>query len=364
MSTRILLSPNEQNFLCHVLSSFITGETLPALPEAVQWDRFQKVLALNGLIPIFHHCMKDSGIPKSYLDAWQHRAIGNLVRSRRHTSATVKLFEILDAADIQAVALRGIVLSHWIYSDPLHRPMADVDILVAKESVPRILTQLASHGYSPQKISRNQVVYSIDSCKFEIHWNLIKTRFPMNFEPWIITRRKVLSELGPIFSLDPENELIELIAHAFIHHDVDTLLKVLDIALLCQKEHINWEYVSDWCERASMGKIFVFTLGLVDHLLQTNLRTHLYLRGKQPDLSAHVFAPYVLRMFGHDRRINFLRRRKNYLSLTCGSWMNLRLMWRLTRQRDMKYFLRIDFDDRKALQESRRTIGKMAKAGI
>ena len=51
---------NERNFLCEVLRRFIHGHDPPDVPESLDWDRFENIAAVNGLIPILYVSMNSS----------------------------------------------------------------------------------------------------------------------------------------------------------------------------------------------------------------------------------------------------------------------------------------------------------------
>lgn len=352
MSGWMQLTAFERTYLVRVLRAFVTGGTAPMPEGAIDWGRFQTVLRLNGLTPIFHRCAGTEGVPPAVVEAGRQVALRSLARNCVYTRAAVKLFAMLDEASIPALGLRGVILSHWIYDDPLLRPMTDVDVLVAKHDAARIVAALARHGYTAVNVSRNQLLYRIDGCKIEIHWNLIKRILPRDFEPWITTRQRLATSHGDLFGLSASHELIELVCHGFIHHDVDTLLKVVDIALLCHKESIDWTYVREWCERQSLDRIFAFTLGFVDFLLGSRLHGELGVGTPYDATTSRVFEPYAARLFGQDRRRDLLRRRVNFLRLAQGPDAKMRMLRRFFRNRDLKNLVTHGFDTRRALQRS------------
>ncbi len=352
MSERMQSTAIERTYLTRVLRAFVTGGGVPTPTGPIGWDRFQLVLRLNGLTPIFHHYVGSDGIPPAVVEAGRRVILRSLARNCVYTRAAVRLFAMLEDASVPALGLRGVVLSHWVYDDPLLRPMTDVDVLVAKRSAPRIVAVLARHGYTPATISRNQLVYRIDGCKMEIHWNLIKRILPRDFEPWIATRRRIATSHGDLFGLSASHELIALVCHGFIHHDVDTLLKVVDIALLCHKEPIDWAYVREWCERQTLDRIFAFTLGFADYLLGTRLHAELGVGEPYGPSTNHVFESYAARLFGHDRRRDLLRRRVNFLRLAQGTRAKMRMLRRFFRNRDLKNLVTHGFDTRRAFQQS------------
>ncbi len=324
----------ERNFLCKVLRSFITGTNHPDIYEHLNWGRLGKIVSRNGLAPILHFLLNaDPEIPQDILRNWRHISIRVLLKYRRSLRATVKLFSILEEEKISAVTLRGMALAQWIYPNPALRPMADVDILVKPDVRHTIVDRLGKYGLLPVKILRSQFVYEIDNTFFEIHWSFLtpkRYRRAADFDNWIDSRRTINTVEGKIYCLTPENEFLNVISHAFIHHELDSLLKLVDIALLSREKDMDWEYIHTWCKRASMMRLFCFTLAFGDYLFDLSLKNKCTQFGaKLPRQEDKVFEAYSSRLFEDDLWINFVRRKKNLLFIAERPIVKLKQLLRL-----------------------------------
>jgi len=303
----------ERSYLCTALRAFIGGTDCPAIPEPLDWDRFERIVAVNGLVPIIQSTLLNlSQVPENRQQTWKHASIGVLLKNRQYLKAAVKMFRILESEGIAAVSLRGLAMAYWIYPDPALRPMSDVDILVPTDAKEGLLDRLRLHGLSPCKIRRYQLLYEIDNCLLEIHWSYLTTkrfRKTADFGSWIASRRQMDTSEGAIYHLTPENELLDLICHMSLHHEMDSLLKFVDVAMLVQKEAIDWNAVRVWCEGARMTRLVHFSLAVVDHLFGTDLSSRLTsLPRHVPGKKEQMYEAYVSRLFGRDQPIYFCRR--------------------------------------------------------
>jgi hypothetical protein len=231
--------------------------------------------------------------------------------------STAKLFSIFEAERIPAVALRGITLAEWIYPEPSLRPMKDVDILLQSAARHSFVDQLKKYGLLPVKKLRSQFVYCIDNTVFEIHWSFLtpkRYRNAANFNQWFISRRSINTAEGQIYCLKPEDELLELICHVFIHHELDRFLQIIDIAILVTNTRLDWDYLRLWCKDASMTRLFCFTMAYVDYIFDLNLQKKLARFGLclSPKIYK-VFDAYASYLFDEDSLSHFIRRKKNIL---------------------------------------------------
>lgn len=307
----------ERVFIYSVLRCFITGSNSPDIPKNLNWERLEKILTRNQLIPIFHFMLNTSQISKDRLQKWKHFTISVLSRYCHALKSTAKLFSILEVERIPAVALRGIALAEWIYPEPSLRPMRDVDILIQSDVRLNFVDQLKKHGLLPVKILRSQFVYCIDNTVFEIHWSFLtpkRYRNAANFNHWLISRKSINTTEGQIYCLKPEDELLELICHVFIHHELDRILQIIDIAILVTNTKLDWDYLRLWCKDASMTRLFCFTMAYVDYLFDLNLQKQLTRFGLRlsPQINK-VFDAYASYLFNEDSLFHFIRRKKNML---------------------------------------------------
>lgn len=300
-----------------MLRRFIHGHDPPDVPESLDWDRFENIAAVNGLIPILYVSMNSSQVPQARLERWKHISIGVSFGNQRALQATVRMLTILQEEGIPAVTLRGIAMAHRVYSDPALRPMSDVDILVPEDANGYIVDRLEAHGLSPCKVRRYQFLYEVDDIVIELHWSYLTTkryRRAADFNEWIDSRRKTQLPEGVLYFLSPEHQLLDLICHAFLHHELDSIQKLVDIAMLIHEEDLDWNYIRLWCQNSRMTRLILFTLAVTDYLLDLGIEPELKQYNLHfPERGVQMFEAYISRMFCQDLPICFLRRQRTML---------------------------------------------------
>lgn len=322
---------SEQTFICEILRTFIAKElalrnrkakettiqeTNLSLPEQINWHLLERIAGRNGLIAILQSILGSSQIPEQRRNKWKRYSVQTLFNYNQAEKATVYLFKVMEEEAIPAITMRGMALTQWVYSDPILRPMVDVDILIPTEARHNLIQKLEKHGLVCARVLRSQFIYEIDNTKFEVHWSFLtpkRYRTAANFDNWIDTRQAVKANTGTIYCFSPENELLDLVCHAFIHHELDTLLKLTDIALVAQSENLDWDYITRWCDAASMTKLFALTFGVIDYLFDFRLLDNFQRKEVLPSDAEKYYKAYSARFFQMDSITHFLRRKQAML---------------------------------------------------
>ena len=257
-------------WLRSTLGAYARTRATPAqIPAGVEPQLLCAFIEAHGLEGLFYRAEDASGQMNEVLALWRTRAMAGLLENLRTLRAAVQLFTLLDAANIKAVAMRGVVLAHRDYASPAERRMRDVDILLTPVSRLAVLHSLALAGHEPREQLRSQDVVHIQGVVVELHWSLLtakRYRGCVEAEQWLESRSPLDTQDGCLYVLSREYELIGLVLHAFIHHELTIFKQLLDIALFLTQEELDWEWLAAWCSRARVGTMFALTLHLVDEL--------------------------------------------------------------------------------------------------
>ena len=335
----------ERLFIINVLRSFVSGVECPVIPKSLDWTRFESILVRNKLVPIFHSMLPKGSVSKTRMESWKRQSVEALFLYCHASKSALRLFNILESEGIPAVALRGMALAERIYPEPSQRPMSDVDIMIHSNAKDIIVDKLKAHGLVPYQILRSQFVYNINNTKFEIHWSFLtpkRYRKASNFNLWLSSRESVKITGGEVPCLKPEDELIELVCHAFIHHELDRILQVVDIALLIKHSSLDWAYIRAWCRDASMTRLVGFTLAYVDHLFDLDIGEQLaQFTLPDPHKKAAAFEAYISYMFMEDKFTHFVRRKRNLLYAAEKHGTKFKQFIRFLNTKDFKRMIRL-----------------------
>jgi hypothetical protein len=204
--------------LAELLSGRVGWQTV-ATPST--WEFVSRNAGPEGVAPLVAYSARNhlQGAERAWCDQV-------LTRSwRRHDSAVQQLsgmVELLRAADIETIALKGPALAHRVYSPPfLRKPSGDLDLAVRPDDLDRAVQVLQNDGYSlvvsfrDAKMTSHHVVLRHESRRpVELHFRLSHGVLGIPVEEFF--RRAVSCELpsgATVRVLAPADELMHLILH-------------------------------------------------------------------------------------------------------------------------------------------------------
>ena len=115
----------------------------------------------------------------------------------------------------------------------------------------------------------------------------------------------------------------------------------MDIAILIEHYALDWQFIAEWCRKARLSRMFVFTLSLVDYLFGLNLEKKLLLFEQFSSNDGEVFEAYARRFFDGDSLGCYLRRKRNLFFVAEHPITKLRQTCRLFAVDELCEFVRI-----------------------
>jgi putative nucleotidyltransferase-like protein len=287
----------EETYIRQQLGSFIRGEAKRITPPVeVDWKRLETIVFYHNVAAIFSSLMHKN----DHVRNWLPHKMKILAANLHNVKTTVSLFAILEERKINAVGMRGIHLANFFYADPSLRPMHDVDILIRPEDRERLHVALEEAGHKPTEYLRSQLVYNINGVIFEIHWSSLtpkRYRDCLDSDILVSSRQARRTPEGTLYCLPLEQELIIVVTHAFIHHNLDTLLRITDIGLLMVRSQMDWQFIVDWSRGVKLSNLFCFALGFVNRFFQLGKESELSLFGDIQPVDVkdvyHVYEEYL-----------------------------------------------------------------------
>lgn len=338
----------EERFVLDAAGAFVRGgraEDVEA-PAGLDGNRVAQIVHINNIGPVVHYLFRERGFPLPGMDAWGQVRMRVLFANVQKLRLAVRIFGILDRAGIRSVGLRGVTLANLYYPEAALRPMKDLDILVDADAGPGILAAMAAAGYETTNRLRSQLVYVIDGVEIEIHLSLLTAkRYRAAFDSRLMLDARVRVETaeGIVYRLPVEQELIELVAHAFVHHELQGFTRIMDIALVMARPGIDWEAIGRWCRDARLSNMYLFTLSLADALFETgNDAFRRHISAKLPFGADRLFASYGKLYFGGDNVLHYFCRKRNMFYVAERPGVKLNQFWRLfsaSHFREMKQLI-------------------------
>ena len=185
-----------------------------------------------------------------------------LVQRRRRSAMELMLREegarrageALASASIDYVFFKGLLLGEMLYGDPLLRPSADVDLMIAEGEREQAHWVLVEAGFElvPQEDQPPyEQAYFGHGAHLDLHWHPISpTRSRGELTPYFLNEPTWRDGLAY-----PPNEataLSLLLNPALTDHVSERLIQALDVDRFVRNQECNWQQVGDWLRSAGL----------------------------------------------------------------------------------------------------------------
>jgi hypothetical protein len=146
------MRPEHDLLLSCVRAAFLKDRTdlPPALPEAVDWNRFIGLCEWHNVTPLVYRALPAAcpgEIPPAAMNRLRSLCHNNTARMLFLASELSRILQAFESSGIPAYPFKGPALSVMLNGDPARRQSKDLDILVPKEGVRKAIECLDSLGY-------------------------------------------------------------------------------------------------------------------------------------------------------------------------------------------------------------------------
>ncbi|MEZ4766862.1 MAG: nucleotidyltransferase family protein [Caldilineales bacterium] len=159
------------------------------LAQPIDWDLLAELAALHGVVGLVRRNLVTldarASVPAGAWQRMQNAANQIAFDGVLQLRETERMSAALNRAGIEPIILKGHALADQLYADPLVRPSADIDLLVARSDLARAEDALAATGYVPlsasKRASQLQQSYHVSLYReampglqvlLELHWDL------------------------------------------------------------------------------------------------------------------------------------------------------------------------------------------------
>lgn len=322
------------------LGRFIVGDDRPLVPPStVDWVEVDRLARVHSVGPILLRALAQDAVPSELASRWGQARTTYLRNHLRAMRAAVRLFAILEDAGLRAAATRGLVLAQELYPEPGLRPMRDVDVVV--EDRDAVAAALAARGIEPVERRRTQLIYVLDGITFEIHWIFLNSKRYMGTvtsTSLIDSRRPLPTPEGLIFRIDDTEEMLALITHVFIHHELDKLHPLVDIGLYLRRTEIDWTALRTLCRQHNLTRMVALSCAFADWLLETGLPLPIDVPMRH---RLRTFEAFRAQLFGGDRLAHHARRKAALLWVAERPGLKARQLLRFLARDELRQLLHI-----------------------
>ena len=250
----------------------------PAVPEGLDWERFDAAVRQHRLQPLLNRGLRamDIDVVEQTPALKKYRGQQNQYthESIQRLQALAQVSAALAENNIRMISMKGPLLSMELYGDPSLRTSRDLDVMVAEEDLDRAGEILVELGYEAEvnpfhKTPLRRKYYSIielekhavynrgDIC-LELHWKgNFQTEESFNA---LWEQREEQMVLGrKIAILGTADRYPALIIHA-AEHGFHRLRWLLDLYELQKKPAFRWEEVCEHLSARGLGALLLETM--------------------------------------------------------------------------------------------------------
>src|SRR5437016_11220638 len=134
-------------FLIAAVRRFLNPEAPLPNPETIEWTTLLRLAAAHAVTPMLYMVLRDASIPDVAAEKLHSGFESSAVWSLAQSGELARLAGLFEEQGIPVVALKGPLLSHYLYEDLGARTSGDIDVLVKGEDVLRSRDALVSSGY-------------------------------------------------------------------------------------------------------------------------------------------------------------------------------------------------------------------------
>jgi hypothetical protein len=247
------------------------------------WDAFWDLAHLHEVVPLVASnidVLRGVDVPAS----WRERAVRRrhvTLRANGHLADTLReVLDAIEAAGVDALPVKGLVLAETLYGDIGARPCADLDVLVRPPDLPRAREALRDIGFTQRPVVRYKALVhpfhdpawgrgsGADHVRLELHWALwadSERRLGVGG----LWQRSVEGTLQGrhIRTLSPEDTLLHLAIHRT--RSALRLRWIVDVAELLRRhgDELDWAGCIDRADQAGARTAITVVLGLARDLL-------------------------------------------------------------------------------------------------
>jgi len=238
--------PPERRFVLALsrlaMNSRAAAAAAAAAAEGLSASRVLADGASHGVLPLIDRQIGRlglaAGLPPEVVAGARKAACASALRTATLLSAAARATRALAGAGMAPLVLKGAHLARTLYPEPGLRPMSDVDLLVARQEMPRAVEALSTIGFAPAATLGSLDYYLAEHFHLPLHDPSGKLCLELHFD--LIDRYSARELDGRVLAassrpldaadpglgrvLEPTANLLYLALHAVKHAPLTPLL--------------------------------------------------------------------------------------------------------------------------------------------
>ncbi len=272
----------EPEFLVAAVRRFLhPGAALPD-PQLIDWSDLLRLSEAHTVTPMVYKALRDLPIPDAAAKRLRSTYEVSVASSLAQSGELARVASLLQQQSVPVVAIKGPLLSQYLYGDLGSRTSGDIDLLAKREHIVQVRRILVSNGYRVKttehwdstsaclRSRENEMSFICPSgVSVDVHWRLIPRYFssPVDaFDAW--------ANLAPVNlagccvqTLPPESIFLFLCAHGS-KHMFERLGWICDVArFLMITSDLDWRRIMILARQALSRRQILLSVRLAADLL-------------------------------------------------------------------------------------------------
>lgn len=257
----------------------LPGQEAPSPPDLLSWDRVLAIAEAEGLAPALASAVKTkapTAVPAAVRERLHRRLADGIAGQLILGRELGRLLRLFEREGVPVIPLKGPALAETLYPHPALRPCSDLDLLVRRDSVPRVDDLLHGLGYCrwadahsfrfDLAYDRATLYEGPSGVRVDLHWGLLsEPRYAWDErEGLTVWDRAVRIRVAGVEALGlcPEDLLLYLAVHLAVHHALAGVLWYYDLYLVIERwaSTLDWEALIARASRWRVRTAFYFAL--------------------------------------------------------------------------------------------------------
>ena len=238
------------------------------------------------LLPLLWTSLSEAGVEHPHLGRLKGVFRNNWVKASQRTALAAELLDMLDAAGIRTLVGKGLPLALSYYETAAHRPMNDIDIVVAPDDAPhasRLLEERGFHAdrgsWSSERRLRHALLHQHSKHgEVDLHWHVLFD-CPNAAADRPFWQHAVAMSVGAAQTLRPSATelLLQVVVHGMRPNALPPIRWIADAAMIIRSgDEIDWRRLADFAReqgvatRVALGLSYLkrtFDIAVPDHLI-------------------------------------------------------------------------------------------------
>ena len=251
------------------------------LRRLVDWPVLLELAEKHSVFGLAASRFRDCGegvVPQEVFQELKERYRAQVLFTLRLTAEMFRLLDRFRASGVEALVIKGPVLSARCYGDPGLRQYGDLDLIVRDKDILRSTELMMTLGYEPRvpltaiqaKKIPGEYVFRQSRTKLLVEFHTELTfRYhprPLPMEKLFERQVRVKIDAHDVPALSPEDELILISIHG-AKHFWEQLSYIADVAAFVSKQDLDWARVRSSAEEVGGERMLNVGLRLAADVL-------------------------------------------------------------------------------------------------